>query len=436
MNFANVLALALPRTFLVHFSRKRKPQFCEHTEPARQPGPTCHHTSCVCALQDASAAISHQHAVKEQADRHSAAVQQLQLQTAVQHLMQLQQQAAVQAAQAYKAAVASSAKCLQELQDRYFHSTPVQPYASGKHSSNSSLLKHRRESIVAAYGEFQQRRGSIEAKIGVPSNAFGSPSSTMQRKTWQRGSLGVSQTAWSQQAMFAEGPGRGLNGSSRFMDSIRSFATPVSRSSSGQPAHVDRDMMDCTMPRTSSSATQRQGLSHQPSQAAPGPDPPGPQGLGSSQQLQHDVSLYMQPAGLKSAAVWPDMISAVDVTAWVLPEVQPDPSWLSPLLQQTLLFEGCLLHALTALLTQTRSDGQEQQSAAAGKRPMQQAAVRQQCWPKAAQDSQQLCDDTTGTPFLLLGRAVHELYLNISQIMCATVSTPSGVAYLICVHRC
>ena len=324
-------------------------QTCQTTCGSHIPSPVL----CVCALQDASAAISHQHTVKEQADKHSAAIQQLQLQlqAAVQHLMQLQQQAAVQAAQAYKAAVTSSAKCLQELQDRYFHSTPVQPFASGKHSSNSSLLKHRRDSIVAAYGEFQQRRG--------------------------------------------------MNGSSRFMDSIRSFAAPVSRSSSGQPLHVDRDMMDCTMPRTSSSAMQRQGLSHQPSQAAPG----GPQSLGSSQQLQHDVSLYMQPAGLKSGAVWPDMVSAVDLTAWALPEVQPDPSWLSPLLQQMLLFEGCLLNALTALLTQTGADGQEGENAA-GKRPTQQAAVRQQCWPKAAQDNQQLCDDTTGTPLPTAGEGL------------------------------
>lgn len=391
----------------------------------------------MCALQDASAAISHQHIVKEQADKHSAAMQQLQLQlqAAVQHLMQLEQQAAVQVAQAYKAAVASSAKCLQELQDRYFHSTPVQPFASGKHSSNSSLLKHRRDSIVAAYGDFQQRRGSIEAML--PTNAFGSPSSTLQRKSWQRGSLGVSQPAWSQQAMFAEGPSRRLNGSSRLMDSIRSFAAPVSRSSSGQPFHAERDMMDGTMPCTSSSAMQRQGLSHQPSQAAPGSDPSGPQGLGSSQQLQYDVSLVMQPAGLKSAAAWPDMLSAVDLTAWVLPEVQPDPSWLSPFLLQTLLFEGCLLNALTALLTQKSSDGQEGENAA-GKRPMQeQAAVRQQCWPKAAQDSHQLCDDNTGTPSPPTAGEGCTLTLSqqVAQIVCATQSSSAGVAYLIYMYR-
>lgn len=407
--------LALPRKCLLHISKKT-------IKPTQNlPDNLVPHATGVCALQDASAAISHQHTVKEQADKHSAAMQQLQLQlqAAVQHLLQLQQQAAVQAAQAYQAAVTSSAKCLQELQDRYFHSTPVQPFAVGKHSSNTSLLKHRRDSIVAAYGDFQQRRGSIEAVIGVPTNAFGSPASTMQRKTWQRGSQGVSQTAWSQQAMFAEGPGRGLNGSSRFMDSMRSFAAPVSRSSSGQPSHPERDMMDNTMPRTSSSAVQRQGLSHQPSQAAPGPDPSGPQGLGGSQQLQHDFSLHMQPAGLKpAAAAWPEMVSAVDLTAWVLPEVQPDPSWLGPFLQQTLLFEGCLLNALTALLTQAGSDGQEEQSAA-GKRPMQQAAVRQQCWPKAAQDSQtQLCDDTTGTHFLLVGQGVYINFISTCHKSC------------------
>lgn len=349
-------------------------------------------------LQGASAAIKHQFTLKEQADKHSAAIQHLQqqLQAAMQQLIQLQQQAAVQATKAYKAAVTSSAKCLQELQDRYFNSTPVQPFPSGKQSSSSSLLKHQRDSIVAAYSDFQQRRGSIQSMMSAPTNAFGSPSSTLQRKTWQKGSQGVLQTAWSQQTSLAEGLGRGLNASSRFMDSSKSFAAPVSRTSSGQPTRAERDMLDGSMPRTSSAAVQRQGLSHQPSQAALGPDLSVPQGLASgSQQLQHDVSLPMQAAGPKSSMAWLDGVSALELTACALPEVQPDPSWLSPIVQQTLLFEGCLLNALTALLTQPPSDKQDEQNVA-GKRAKQTAPLRQQCWPKAAEDSQQLCDDTTG----------------------------------------
>ena len=351
----------------------------------------------MCALQGASAAIKHQHTLKEQADKHSTAIQHLQqqLQAAVQQLLQLQQQSAVQATKAYKTAVTSSAKCLQELQDRYFHSTPVQPPTSGKQSS-SSLLRQRRDSIVAAYSDFQQRRGSIESMMSVPTNVFGSPSSTLQRNAWQKGLQGGSQTAWSQQASPAEGPGRGLNASSRFMENIRSSAAPVSCISSGQPSQAERDTLDGSVSRTSSAAVQRQGLSRQPSQAALGPDLSGPQGLaGSSQQLQHDVSLLMHSAGPKAPALWLDGASALDLTAWVLPEMQPDPSLLSPFMQQTLLFEGCLLNALTALLTQPPLDKQDEQSTA-GKRAMQKAPLRQQCWPKAAQDSQQLCNDTTG----------------------------------------
>ena len=351
------------------------------------------------ALQGASAAIKHQYTLKEQADKHSTAIQHLQqqLQAAVQQLMQLQQQAAVQATKAYKAGVTASAQCLQELQERYFHSIPVQPFTSGRQNSSSTLLKHQRDSIVAAYSDYQQRRGSIESMMSAPTNAFGSPFSTLQRKTWQKGSQGVLQPAWSQQASLAEGPGRGFNASSRFMDSIKSFAAPVSRTSSVQPSQAERDILDGSMPSISSAAMQRQGFSHQPSQAL-GPDPSGPQGSASgSQQLQHDVSLLMQPAGPKSSAVWLDGVSALDSTAWILPEVQPDASCLSPFVQQTLLFEGCLLHALTALLTQQPSDQQAEQNAA-GKRAMPKAPQRQQCWPKAAQDSQQLCDDTTGDP--------------------------------------
>ena len=314
----------------------------------------------------------------------------------MQQFVQLQQQAAVQATKAYKAAVTSSAKCLQELQDRYFNSTPVQPFPCGKQSSSSTLLKHQRDNIVAAYSDFQQRRGSIESMMGATRNAFGSPFSTLHRKTWQKGSQGISQMAWSQQASLAEGLSRGLNASSRFMDSRKSFAAPVSRTSSGQPSQTDRDMLDGSLSCTSSAAGQRQGLSHQPSQAALGPDVFAPQGSASgSQQLQHDVSLPTQAAGPRSSMAWLDGVSALDSTACVLPEVQPDPSWLSPIVQQTLLFEGCLLNALTALLTQPPSDQQDEQNAA-GKRAQQTAPLRQQCWPKAAQDSQQLCGDTTG----------------------------------------
>ena len=358
-------------------------------------------THPVCAVQHASATVKHHSTLREQAEKHGAAIQHLQqqLQAAVQQLMQLQQQAPVQFAKAYKAAVASSAKCLQELQERYFHSTPVQPLISGKQSNSSSLLKHHRDSIVAAYSDFQQRRDSVESMASAPANAFCSPSSTLHRKTWQRGLQGVSQLPWFQQASLTDGSGRGLNASSRLMDSMRSFADPVSRTSSEQPSQMQREMLDGTVPRTSSAAMQKQELSHQPSQAALGPESSGPQVsaqyAAGSQHLQHDVSLLMPPEALMSSSTLPDMASALDWTAWVLPEVQPDASWLSPFMRQLLQFEGCLLHALTALLTQTPLDRQDEHSVA-GKGAVQKAAPRQQCWPKAAQDSQQLSENTTG----------------------------------------
>ena len=237
-----------------------------------------------------------------------------------------------------------------------------------------------------------------------PHNPFGSPSSTLQRKAGPRGSLGASQIretldAWSHQASPADNPSRGMNPSSRLSDSMRSAsAEPVSRTSSVQPGHMEGAMHDNSVLRTSSAALQKQGLSHQPSEAALSPDLPAGS-AGSSQPLQHDASLLLQKAALKSSAVLPDTTSALELGAWVLPEVVPDPSWLSPFMQQMLQLEGCLLNALTALLTQTpsESDSQKEQNGA-GKGPVKKAPPRRQCWPKAAKDSQQLGEDTTGNP--------------------------------------
>lgn len=312
----------------------------------------------------------------------------------MQQVDQVQQQAPLLAAKAYKAAVASCAKSLQELQDRYFHSTPVHPFTPGKQSPGS-LFKQPSDSIVAAYSDFRQRRGSIESMASGPHNPFGSPSSTLQRKAWLRGSLGASQTSWSQHASFADGSGRGMNTSSR-------LAGPVSRTSSGQPGHSERDVHDASVVRTSSAALQQQGLSHQASQAALGADPAFVEGA-AGQPLQHGVSLLLQKVALKSSSMLPDMASALDLATGMLPEVLPEPSWLSPFMQQMLQMEGCLLNALTALLTQTpsRTDRQDEQNGA-GKGAVQKAPPRQQCWPKAARDSQQFGDDTTGSQPLLL----------------------------------
>lgn len=318
----------------------------------------------------------------------------------MQQLDQQHQQASQLAAKAYKAAVASCAKPLQELQDRYFHTTPVQPFTPGKHSP-SSLLKHQGEGIVAAYSDFQQRRGSIQSLASAPHNPFGSPSSTLQRKVGPRGSLGGVQICWSRQASLADNPGRGMNPSSRLLDSIRGASTePVSRTSSMQPGHLEGTMHDTSVLCTSSAALQKQGLSHQPSQAALGPEPPSLQlsaeGAASPvRPLQHDVSTLLQ----KSAAMLPDAASALDASPWGLPEVVLEPSWLSPFMQQLLQLEGCLLHTLTALLTQTPpTPSRQDEQHGTGKGLMQKAPPRQQCWPKAAQDSQQLAEDTTGNP--------------------------------------
>lgn len=358
------------------------------------------------ALQDSSATSKHQSTLQKQAEKHDASLQHLQqqLHAAVQQVDQQHQQAPQLAAKAYKAAAASCAKTLQELQDRYFHTTPVQPFTPGKHSP-SSLFKHHGEGIVAAYSDFQQRRGSIQSLASAPHNPFGSPSSTLQRKAGPRGSLGGLQICWSRQASLADNPSRGVNPSSRLLDSIRGASgEPVSRTSSVQPGHLEGPLHDTSVLRTSSAALQKQGLSHQPSQAAFGPEPPSLQlsaeGAASpGRPLQHDGSMLLQ----KSAAMLPDGASALDLGTWGLPEVVLEPSWLSPFLQQMLQLEGCLLRALTALLTQTPSaPNKHDEQHGTGKGVMQKAPPRQQCWPKAAQDSQQLGEDTTGKPLLLM----------------------------------
>ena len=347
--------------------------------------------------------VRHQQRLKEQAQRREDIVQNLQqqLQAVGPQLGLLQQQAQVQSTKAYKAAVAASVNRLQELQDRYFHSTPVDTFSTGK-QSGSSLLRLQRDSVVAAYNDFQHRRGSLQSAVSVASNAFASPSSSLRRGPWAGSFQGALQMPWSQQPSLADGLGRALNASSRFVDSRKSSAGPVSRTSSSnspqrqgqggleQPLHAEQSLLEMTP-----TAQQRQGNPAQVLSAC-GPQDSTEQAV-SSPALQHDASTALSAASVPSSDLLSAVSSASGLTAWTLPDVQPDFSWLSPLLQQLVQFEACLLNSLTALLTPPpsaahRPEGQSSEDRTA----RQKTPAREQCWPKAAQDSLQLSQDTTG----------------------------------------
>lgn len=372
----------------------------KHT-PCKYSHDNLHGLHVLHVLQESSAASSHQQTLKQQAQRQEAVIQQLQqqLHAAFQQLGHLQQQAHLQATRAHKSAVAASAERLQELQERYFNSMPVDTLAAG----SQSLLRLQRDSIVAAYNDFQQRRSSVQSTVGVSPNPFSSPSSTLRRGTWAGSSQGSLQLPWSQSSL-ADSPGRGFTASSRLIDSRQSFAAPVSRTSSSaspqkqgqgileQPlvAVAEQGMLDM-----SSAAHMRQGSAEQPLRAAASQDVA--ERAASPQLLQHDASMGLQQTAPGSSTALPDLSLAIDSTAWTLSELQPESSWLLPFMQQMLQFEACLLNSLTALLTQKPpSSHQQDEQSAAEKKAKQRMPPRQQCWPQAAQESRQTSDDTTG----------------------------------------
>lgn len=371
-----------------------------------------------------SAVRTHQH-LKEQLQQHDIAAQHLQQQlyAAVQHMDHMQQQALQQAVKTYKSAVQSSTERLQELKDRYFNSTPTDAWRGGK-QAGSNALKLQRENIVSAYNDFQQRHGTIQSMASIPAAGTSSPSSSLRRGTWAGSSQGILQQAWPQLSPHGDSPSRGLNASSRFMDSRKSFAVPVSRTSSfathhrqgmlEQPLNAGHGSVPSSVSRNSSMVPQQQdSLLHtgsylpsrqgSPRQSFAGPSTSTqtpPQSTADAQSVQQDSifgSLHPQHAEHATAAVPPGSDAMLDYSSWNILEMQPEPSWLMPLVQQVMQFEACLLTVLMGLLTEQPSASSDHGGQRVeDKRKGQVASARQQVWPKAAEKSQQTAEDTTG----------------------------------------
>ena len=378
----------------------------------------------LCCAQELSKGLSHQQQLQEQLQQRNVAVQQLQnqLYAAVQQMEQLQQQGQAQAMQAYKSAVQLSCDRLQGLKDRYFNSMPTASFTTGKQGSNS-VLKLQREGIVSAYTDFQQRRGSITSMHISPAAGTCSPSSSLRRGYLTASSQGSFQQPLLHLPSHLDSPGRNVPTSSRFMDSRKSFVVPVSRTSSSAGPHRQGNLEQPCASRRGSAASpvscDSSVLPHQlddifhaesalPSaqsiaeQTTPLSLPfAGTSGRAdSAQSWQHDtvfMALHSQQlAGFASALS--DTSPASSLASWHMPDMQPEPGWLTPLSEQLLQFEGCLLNALTGLLTQKPSASGEHESARAeAKKRGQGGGAQQQVWPRAAEESQQSAQDTTGS---------------------------------------
>ena len=359
---------------------------------------------------------------------------------------QLQQQGQAQAMQAYKSAVHLSCDGLQGLKDRYFNSMPTASFTTGKQGGNS-VLKLQREGIVSAYTDFQQRRGSITSMHITPAAGTCSPSSSLRRGYLTASSQGSFQQPLLHLPSHLDSPGRNVPASSRFMDSKKSFAAPVSRTSSSAAPHRQGNLEQPFASRhgtvaspvscdSSVSPQQSDSILHAESALPSGqsiaeqistPSLPfaGTSGhADNAQSWQHDsasIALHSQQLGGFALAL-SDTSPASSMANWHIPDVQPEPGWSTPLSEQLLQFEGCLLNALTGLLTQKPSASVEHGSARAeAKKRGQGGGARQQVWPRAAEGSQQSAQDTTGTaaPHTCISQpdcAVAELLLPYPQI--------------------
>ncbi len=345
---------------------------------------------------------------------------------------QLQQQGQAQAMHAYKSAVHLSCDRLQGLKDRYFNSMPTASFTAGKQGSNS-VLKLQREGVVSAYTDFQQRRGSITSMHITPAAGTCSPSSSLRRGYLTASSQGNVQQPLLHLPSHLDSPGRNVPTSSRFMDSKRSFAAPVSRTSSSAAPHRQGNLEQPFASRRGSAASpvscdysvlpqQSDGILHAESALPSGQSiaeqtsPPSvpvagtsghPDNAQSWQQDTASIALHSQQlAGFASALS--DTFPASSLASWHVPDVQPEPGWSTPLSEQLLQFEGCLLNALTGLLTQKPSaSGEHECARAEAKKRGQGGGARQQVWPRAAEDSQQSAQDTTGTaaPYTCISKA-------------------------------
>ena len=380
--------------------------------------------------------------LKQDIQQKDALIQQLQqqLQAAAQHAHRMQQQTQLQILRTYRAAAATSAEHLQDLKERYFHSVPSGPRPGhGPEQGVGNTLKMQREDIVAAYTEFQQRRGGIQSMPSMPATPS-SHSSTARRnflsfdsrqgslrQPWHQGSIPWSAPQEASPAAAVQEP------SIAAAHGVYSFALrSINRSASTSPAkwgspeqlfsprqahshlsaslHRRQDLVEPAdtlagpAPVTPSSSQTdpgkppRLGLLTLPqaesSSSAPGDFTHG-QELGQDQgqgQSQGQGQVQWQGLGPDNASM---SVSSEVSTSSLLPDVQPQPNWQLPFLHQLVQFEACLLTALMALLTQEPKASAAQQGSQEERQDTALQA-RQQCWPKSASEAPSSVQDTTG----------------------------------------
>ena len=356
----------------------------------------------LCLVQELTDTASSRLKLKQDIQQKDALIQQLQqqLQAAAQHAQRVQQQTQLQILRTYRAAAATSAEHLQDLKERYFHSVPSGPRPGHQPEQGiGKTLKMPREDIVAAYTEFQQRRGGIQSMPSMPATPS-SHSSTARRnflsidsrvgslrQPWQQGSISWSAPPETPTAVSAQEPSiAAAHGVYSFaLRSInRSASTsPVKRGSPEQlvsprqpHSHLSPTLhsrQDAAEPADTLAGPPPVALSS--SQADPG-SPPRPslltlpqaessssalgdfthgqelgqdQGQGQGQSQGHGQGqAQVQWQGLGHDSVGVSHSSEASATG-LLPDVQPQPNWQLPFLQQLVQFEACLLTALMAL---------------------------------------------------------------------------------------
>ncbi|KAL0021057.1 hypothetical protein WJX79_003727 [Trebouxia sp. C0005] len=238
------------------------------------------------------------------------------------------------------------------LKDRYFNSTPTASFTNGNQGSNH-VLKLQREGIVSAYTDFQQRRGSITSMHITPAAGTCSPSSSLRRGYLTASSQGSFQQPLLHLPSHLDSPGRNVPVSSRFMDSKKSFAAPVSRTSSSAAPYRQSNLEQPLASRNGTAACpvscdfsvlphQLDGILHADSALPSGQStaeqitPPSLPFVGTSrhadngQSWQHDtasIALHSQQlAGF--ASVVSDTSPASSMAHWHIPDVQPEPEAL------------------------------------------------------------------------------------------------------------
>lgn len=357
-------------------------------------------------MQELTGSASLQHKLEQQVQQRDAQVQQLQqqLQAAAQHAQRQQAQHELQVLRTYRAAAAKSAEHLQDLKDRYFHSVPIGPAnGQGIKKGPGSVLKMQRHDIAAAYTEFQQVRGSIQSMPSMPVTPS-SHNSSLRRNIWAEGGQVSIKQPWRQGSGQSPVVSEALAASSDpAAQNVHSFALrSINRSASSSPQKRGSPEQAFSPRQTLShlSASHRQdALEHADSAPSPALPSPAKQPHLSWLTLPH-AEASSAPADMSPVPADSNAALSLEVhAASAVADVQPQPNWQLPFLQQLVQFEACLLTALMGLLTQKPQKSNDE-NASEGKKT---EAARQQCWPKSA--TQEVAEDTTGN----LGGQLHAL---------------------------